>query len=64
VSVRQPTTRRLATELLTQMREALAAAESGELPVSAAYRHRLEGGITALEAALGRPSSLVDRVRV
>lgn len=50
---------RTARVLLDQLREALAAVESGELPASAAYRHRVEGGITALEAALSRPSSLV-----
>ena len=50
--------RRNATALLGQLRELLAAAESGELPVSAAYRHRAEGAITAVEAVLGLPPSL------
>ncbi|WP_090071115.1 hypothetical protein [Lentzea flaviverrucosa] len=50
--------RRNATALLDQLRELLAAAESGELPVGAEYRHRLEGAITAVEAVLGLPPSL------
>ncbi|WP_207311947.1 hypothetical protein [Lentzea alba] len=49
---------RRATVLLDQLRELLAAAESGELPVSGDYRHRLEGAITAVEAVLGLPPSL------
>lgn len=48
-----------AAVLLDQLRELLAAVESGELPVGPAYRHRVEGGITALEAALGLPPSLL-----
>ncbi len=45
--------------LLDQLRELLAAVESGEVPAGAAYRHRVEGGITALEAVLGLPPSLL-----
>lgn len=41
-----------------QLVELLEAARSGELPVGPAFRHRLEGGITALEAVLGLPPSL------
>lgn len=44
--------------LLGQLRELLVAAESGELPVSTEYRHRVEGAITAVEAVLGLPPSL------
>jgi hypothetical protein len=44
--------------LLGQLRELLAAAELGEFPNSAAYRHRVEGGVTALEAVLCLPPSL------
>jgi hypothetical protein len=52
--------RRRAVTLLGQLRELLDAAESGELPVGPSYRHRVEGGITALEAVLGLPPSLVS----
>lgn len=45
--------------LLDQLRELLAAVESGEVPAGPAYRHRVEGGITALEAVLGLPPSLL-----
>jgi len=41
-----------------QLVELLEAARSGELPVGPAFRHRLEGGITALEAVLGMAPSL------
>lgn len=50
--------RRSATALLDQLRESLAAVQSGELPVGADYRHRLEGAITAVEAVPGLPPSL------
>ena len=49
--------------LLDQLRELLAAVESGEVPARRGYRHRVEGGITALEAALGLPPSLVPELR-
>jgi hypothetical protein len=45
-----------------QLAELLEAARSGELPVGPAFRHRLEGGITALEAVLGLPPSLSEDV--
>lgn len=45
-----------------QLVELLEAARSGELPVGPAFRHRLEGGITALEAVLGLPPSLRENV--
>lgn len=44
--------------LLDRLRELLAAVESVEIPAGPAYRHRVEGGITVLEAALGLPPSL------
>lgn len=40
--------------LLGQLRELLAAIESRELPAGPTYRHRVEGGITALEAVPAR----------
>ncbi|WP_156077386.1 MULTISPECIES: hypothetical protein [Pseudonocardiaceae] len=52
--------RRRAVVLLDQLRELLAAVESGELPVGTAYRHRLEGAVTAVEAVLGLPPSLSE----
>lgn len=52
------TTVRTARVLLDQLRELLAAIESGELPAGPAYRHRVEGAITALESVLGLPPSL------
>ena len=46
--------------LLGQLRELLAAVESGAVPdAGPAYQHRVQGGITALEAALGLAPSLV-----
>lgn len=51
--------RQRARVLLGQLVEMLEAVQSGELPVGPAYRHRLEGGITALEAVLGMPPSLL-----
>jgi len=54
------TTKRMARALLGQLRELLAAAEAGAVPdAGPAYRHRVEGAVTALEAVLGEPSSLV-----
>ena len=44
--------------LLDQLRELLAAVDAGELPAGPAYRHRIEGAITALEAVLELPPSL------
>ncbi len=59
-AARAPTTvRSRAVLLLDQLRELLAAVESGEVPAGPVYRHRVEGGITALEAALGLPPSLL-----
>ena len=50
--------------LLNQLRELLAAVDSGAVPgVGPAYRHRVQGGITALEAALGLAPSLVPELR-
>jgi len=54
--------------LLDQLRELLAAVESGAVPgavpgAGPAYLHRVQGGITALEAALGQPPSLVPELR-
>jgi len=58
------TVRGRAVLLLDQLRELLVAVESGEVPgAGPAYRHRVQGGITALEAALGKPSSLVPELR-
>lgn len=44
--------------LHAQLVELLEAARSGALPVGPAFRHRVEGGITALEAVLGLAPSL------
>ena len=50
--------------LLEQLRELLAAVESGAVPdAGPAYQHRVQGGITALEAALGLAPSLVPELR-
>ena len=50
--------------LLDQLRELLAAVESGAVPdAGPAYQHRVQGGITALEAALGLAPSLVPELR-
>ena len=50
--------------LLDQLRELLAAVEAGAVPgVGPAYLHRVQGGITALEAALGLAPSLVPGLR-
>jgi len=50
--------------LLDQLRELLAAVESGAVPdAGPAYQHRVQGGITALEAALGLAPSLVPGLR-
>jgi len=50
--------------LLDQLRELLAAVEAGAVPdAGPAYLHRVQGGITALEAALGLPPSLVPGLR-
>jgi hypothetical protein len=62
-ATRTPTLRARSMALLDQLRELLAAIESGELPAGPAYRHRVEGGITVLEATLGLPSSLGAGVR-
>jgi hypothetical protein len=56
------TERERARVLHGQLVELLEAARSGELPVGPAFRHRLEGGITALEAVLGLPPSLGEDV--
>lgn len=52
------TTEHTARTLHAQLVELLDATRSGELPVGPAFRHRLEGGVTALEAVLGLPASL------
>ena len=40
----------------------LASIDAGELTASASTRLRLEGAIVALEAVLGDPSTLLDRL--
>jgi len=56
------TERERARVLHDQVVELVEAARSDELPVVPAFRHRLEGGITALEAVLGLPPSLGEGV--
>lgn len=56
------TERERARVLHGQVVELVEAARSDELPVGPAFRHRLEGGITALEAVLGLPPSLSEDV--
>jgi hypothetical protein len=57
-TTRPASLRTQARVLLDQLRELHAAIGSGELPAGPAYRHRVEGAITALEAAQGLPPSL------
>jgi hypothetical protein len=50
-------------EVLAQnLRRLLLAIETGEMSATAATRHRLEGALAALEAVLGDPSTLLERL--
>jgi len=51
------------SDLADRLRTMLAAVESGGLDATTAMRYRLEGALSALEMALGRPSSLLDDPR-
>jgi hypothetical protein len=42
------------------LRRMLALVDAGEMTVSIATRHRMEGALAALEAVNGEPSSLLD----
>ena len=48
--------------LAEQLRSTLARVRSGELTASTAFEHRLEGAVTALDAVLGNPTSLLEGV--
>jgi hypothetical protein len=50
--------------LADSVRSVLWAADGGSLELSSATRHRLEGALTALEAVLGEPSSLLSALGV
>jgi hypothetical protein len=51
-------------ELGASLLRVLDAIDSGELTASGATRSRLEGALTALEAVLGEPSTLLARLGV
>lgn len=48
-----------AAELADQIRRTLAAIDAGELTASTATSYRLQGALSALDALLGRPSTLL-----
>jgi len=54
----RPLTRAEMLTLRSQLEAVLGAIDQGDLKASPATRYRLEGAITGLDAALGRPSSL------
>jgi len=56
---RRPLTRPEVSALDDQLRAVLGAIDAGELDASSAARSRLEGAVAALDAVLGRPSSLL-----
>lgn len=56
----RPLSRAELSDLADRLRTMLAAIESGGLDATTAMRYRLEGALSALEMALGRPSSLLE----
>lgn len=56
----RPLTRAQTTAMADHLRSTLAAIDAGELTASTAMRYRLEGAVSALDAVLGRPSTLLE----
>jgi hypothetical protein len=55
----RPLTRAEVADLADRLRALLGQIDAGNLDATRAMRYRLEGAIAALDAALGRPSTLL-----
>ena len=55
----RPLTRTEMTELAVRLRDLLGIVDAGELTATTGMTYRLQGAVAALDAALGRDSSLL-----
>jgi len=60
----RPLTRAEIVSLADQLRGLLAQLDARSLDASTATRYRIQGAVAALDAALGRPSTLLDESAV